>query len=208
MEDTLIPDNTEVVISSDKPCTGGDCGATAPYSDAHRELANLYHSWQLSNVSADGFGGKMKMFLAEYSMPYSDKKGPPSWGNKNPNAPSFWALNSKVVNTQQYGQCSCWHSGCGEWDIHEVTVEAANNGSTSLHMGSSYAITAPETIPRPCEDDKTMKIAAILTGDTVHVQVLDNGMSFDDVIKGSTVDALVNHNAIKSYNVNLNVAVP
>lgn len=39
LEDCLIPDNVEFIISSDTPCVKGDsCGVTAPGVDAHRKL--------------------------------------------------------------------------------------------------------------------------------------------------------------------------
>jgi len=39
LEDCLIPDNVEFIISSDTPCVMGDsCGVTAPGVDAHRKL--------------------------------------------------------------------------------------------------------------------------------------------------------------------------
>lgn len=40
LEDCLIPDNVEFVISSDTPCVKGDsCGVTAPGVAAHRKLS-------------------------------------------------------------------------------------------------------------------------------------------------------------------------
>ena len=39
LEDCLIPDNVEFIISSDTPCVKGDsCGVTAPGVDAHRKF--------------------------------------------------------------------------------------------------------------------------------------------------------------------------
>ena len=155
-------------------------------------------------MKSDGFGGKTKLFLAEYSMPKSGMKKGGAWDNFNPDMPSFWALNSKAVNAQQYGKCSCWKTGCGEWDIHEVLVPGADAGSVSVHMGKDYAVTAHTTIDRPSDDKKTMKIAAILTKDSVHVQVLDDGMNFDEVIQGSTIDSMVNGPLSEQIKVNIN----
>lgn len=38
LEDCLLPDNTEIIVSSDKLCNG-DCGATAPGALAHRRYS-------------------------------------------------------------------------------------------------------------------------------------------------------------------------
>lgn len=43
LEDCLIPDNVEFIISSDSACVKGDsCGVTAPGVDAHRK----FHAYQ------------------------------------------------------------------------------------------------------------------------------------------------------------------
>lgn len=38
LEDTLIPDGVEFVISSSTACNNGDCGATAPGANAYRKI--------------------------------------------------------------------------------------------------------------------------------------------------------------------------
>ncbi|MCJ1478725.1 Peroxisomal membrane protein PAS20 [Lambiella insularis] len=174
LEDTLIPDGVEFVISSSNLCNHSDCGATAPGAIA-------YH----------GFAGNEKMFMIELEMPLSGQTG-----YLNADMPAFWLLNTQVVNQQQYAKCSCWATGCGEWDIHEILTAGATTGYASMHMGSNYAGQAPTGLARPVSG--TMKIAAIVSGGLAHVEVLDPSTAFATSISGSTVsDYLNNPNAVK-----------
>lgn len=88
----------EIAIFSDVACEkSGDCGYSRPGAVAYK-----------------GFAGAQKAFFFEFQMPNDGTSG---W---NQNMPAIWALNAKVPRTQQYGACSCWDSGCGEFDIFEV----------------------------------------------------------------------------------------
>lgn len=88
----------EIAIFSDITCEkSGDCGYSRPGAVAYK-----------------GFAGAQKAFFFEFQMPDDGTSG---W---NQNMPAIWALNAKVPRTQQYGACSCWDSGCGEFDIFEV----------------------------------------------------------------------------------------
>lgn len=168
-----------------------------PYSYA----TNRAYSW------LDGWTGGNKAFIAEYSMPSSGAKNPDSckynaFGKCNADMPAFWLLNTQAINTQQYGTCSCWKSGCGEFDIHEVLQPGETEGFASLHMGPNYAATAPEGLSRPTSG--TMKIAAIITDSHVHVQVLDEGFQFAEKIPGSRIAKFVDRPDTASVQVSLN----
>jgi hypothetical protein len=166
MNDVLIPDNVEVVLATDKACGATDCGSTNPIAKAH-------HGW----------AGVNKMFIFEYSMPASGRRDF-SADSINPDKPGIWMLNSKIPNTEQYG-CSCWATGCGEMDVHEVLDPGATVGYAAMHMGNNYAGTPPQGIARPLTG--TMKLAVIITDTVAHVQVLPQGQTFPDVIPASTV---------------------
>lgn len=146
-----------------------------------------------SNFSTDGFAGD-KIFMAEFQMPLSG-----SSDGLNPDMPAFWLLNSKVVNTQQYDACSCWATGCGEWDIHEVLTKGAMTGCASMHMGKNFAGTPSQTFDRPTT--KTMKMAAIVSNGVAHIEVLDDAMTFDKVIQGSTINGFLNHPDVTTFDV-------
>ncbi|MCJ1380866.1 target of Sbf [Xylographa soralifera] len=176
LENSLIPDGVEFVISSATACKN-DCGATAPG-------ANAYHGWN----------GAEKVFMIEIEMPLSGQTG-----YLNADMPAFWLLNTQIVNQQQYGKCSCWATGCGEWDIHEILKAGATTGYASMHMGSNYAGTPPQGLARPTSG--TMKIAAIVSGGVAHVEVLNSDTSFGNTLSGATVAGYINSPNSTPFNV-------
>ena len=203
LEDCLVPDNTEFIISSSKPCVTGDsCGVTAPGATAFRK-EHLGFGKSCANSSADGWGGENKIFMAEFQMPRSGQTG-----YQNADMPAFWLLNSKVVNTQQYANCSCWASGCGEWDILEVLSNDLTTGYASLHMGCNYGVTAEQNgIARPTT--ATIKIAAIVSSQGVaHVRVLDDSTTFGTTVAGSTVTGWLAENSNANITVNAPLMPP
>ncbi|KAL2004362.1 hypothetical protein VTN02DRAFT_2008 [Thermoascus thermophilus] len=164
LEDKMLPDNTEIVIMTDKECTDGSCGAVRP-----------------GTVAFHGFDGASKVFLVEFSMPMTGKRG------FNMDMPAAWILNAQIPRTLQYGkpECSCWKSGCGEWDIHEILDSGNTRGKSTIHGnvsgGSSHFFDRPV--------DKTMKMAIVFDGDSSsgHIKVLPDDTKFDTVLDGATV---------------------
>jgi hypothetical protein len=71
------------------------------------------------------------MFLVEFSMPLTGKTG------FNADMPAVWVLNAQIPNTLQYGEasCSCWESGCGEFDIFEI-LDSSNTRAKSTWHGN------------------------------------------------------------------------
>ncbi|RDW87559.1 hypothetical protein BP5796_03253 [Coleophoma crateriformis] len=155
LEDCTLPSNTEVVIMHAAECSENDCGYFRPGSVAHH-----------------GFDGADKIFLLEFAMPHDTSS------DLNNDMPSIWLLNAQIPRTLQYGSanCSCWTSGCGEFDI----AEAVNPGSTFLK--STLHTNTPggdsDYIARPTES--TMKLAVIFDASvsTIHIQVLDDSTQF------------------------------
>ncbi|KAI5844233.1 putative TOS1-like glycosyl hydrolase-domain-containing protein [Tricharina praecox] len=159
LSDITMPSNTEFVIFSDEKCDG-DCGYSRPGIPAHR-----------------GFDGKNKIFMFEFQMPRDTS------GSFNQNMPSIWALNAKIPRTAQYGSCSCWGSGCGEFDMFEVLEDAHDYVKSHYHAaqgavsGNKGGGGAPDYFKRPY--DKTIKAAAIFDErGTVTVKILDDAVQF------------------------------
>lgn len=67
-------------------------------------------------MSSDGFAGPNKIFFFEFDMPLDGNQG------FNGDLPAIWTLNAQIPRTLQYGkaECSCWQSGCGEFDVSSV----------------------------------------------------------------------------------------
>lgn len=81
-----------------------------------------------------GFGGITKMFLFEFSMPTETAKNSSTFEHYD--MPAIWLLNDHIARTSQYPtneNCSCWASGCGEYDIFEVM-----NGTERNHLYSTF----------------------------------------------------------------------
>lgn len=165
LANTLIEDNNEVIIYSNTICEGDSCGTYRPGSVA-------YH----------GFAGESKLFLIEFDMPLSGKTG------FNMDMPAAWILNAAIPRTQQYGNCSCWSSGCGEWDIFEILDAGNTRAKSTLHAGPSSGGES-DYFERPV--NKTMKAAIIFDGPNSagHIVVLPDDTTFDAVISDKAVTA-------------------
>ncbi|KAK5467509.1 target of Sbf [Exophiala xenobiotica] len=166
LADTLVGDNSEFVIMTDKACSGenGDCGYYRPGSVA-------YH----------GFSGASKLFLLEFQMPLTGTTG------FNMDMPAAWMLNALIPRTQQYGNCSCWTSGCGEFDIFEV-LDSGNTKCKSTWHGA-HAIGDSDYFARPT--GATVKVAVVLdgSGSTTNIMVLDDATTFDESVTEASVSA-------------------
>ena len=127
-------------------------------------------------------------------MPMTGKSG------FNEDMPAIWALNAQIPQTMQYGpaQCSCWTTGCGEFDIVEV-LDSGNTRAKSTYHGAADP-SQPGTpsggdsnyFLRPTEG--TMKLAAVFDGESggVHLVTLPDDTSFDTAIPNSEVAGWVN----------------
>ena len=129
----------------------------------------------------DGFDGADKVVLIEFSMPMDGKSG------FNGDMPAIWMLNAQIPRTLQYGNaaCSCWESGCGEFDI----AETLNSGSTylksTLHTNTPGG--SSDYILRPFSG--TMKLAVVFSSaSTIQVQVLANGTDFSSSLTLRDID--------------------
>ncbi|EDO15351.1 hypothetical protein Kpol_457p2 [Vanderwaltozyma polyspora DSM 70294] len=177
LNDVTVGSNAEYIFFSGSQCSGNDCGYYRPSSTP------AYH----------GFSGSDKMFVFEFSMP-DDTSG--NTGVENYNMPAIWFLNAKVPRTMQYGQseCSCWSSGCGEFDIFEIITSSSNELQNDIHdqQGSPGSAQGgggtSGTFSRP--KSQTMKGAVIFNGDdsTIHIVKLSDDTSFGSVIDANTVN--------------------
>lgn len=171
---TLDLGDDEIAIMSDKKCADGSCGY-------HREGAVAYH----------GFDGAQKAFFMEFQMPNNAS----AVGATNTNMPSVWMLNAQIPRTQQYGDCSCWQSGCGEFDILEVLAPGESRCKSTLHGniagGSSDYFVRPE--------DKPIKVAVVMNNDNIVIQILDANYDFKASINDQAIkDICENNSNVKS----------
>ncbi|KAL3422172.1 PGA52-like protein [Phlyctema vagabunda] len=167
LQDGLLPSGNEVAIMLGQECEDDDCGFVRPDSVA-------YH----------GFDGADKVFLFEFSMPHD---GDPE---NSGDMPAIWILNADIPRVQQYGAagCSCWSSGCGEFDIVETLFPGSKYLKSTVHTNTPAGDS--DYILRPT--DKTIKLAVVFnsSNSTAHIRVLENDISFSSSLSMSEIENL------------------
>ena len=115
-------------------------------------------------------------------MPYTGSR---AW---NADMPAVWALNANIPRTEQYGNCSSWATGGGEWDILEVLESGSNQATTTFHGSNSKSYGFPEYFERPA--DGTIKVAVMFDGSSQSgiIQILDASTDFEEAIDQNTVN--------------------
>ena len=110
-------------------------------------------------------------------------------------------MPSTTINIGQYGfsfssACTGWTSGSGELDIHEILPgnEPSSIGYASLHMNGHYSGTPPQGFTRP-DGAGTMKMAVIMSGNQLHIQVLDSSVQFGHSLSQDTVNMWLSANS-------------
>ena len=169
LEDTTLPSTAEVVIMSDKECgdNNGDCGYYRPNTTA-------YH----------GFDGAQKAFFFEFQMPSDGKQAANPYDPAN--MPAIWMLNAQIPRTLQYGNgdCSCWTSGCGEFDIFEVLAPGDSRMKSTLHGnvagGDSDYFDRPFNAP--------IKGALVMYDNNIHIKLLDNDQEFSETLATDVIN--------------------
>jgi len=181
LSSTTIGSDVEIVIMTDNECNG-DCGYV-------RNGTVAYH----------GFDGASKAFFFEFQMP---SIGGSTASEYDPvNMPAIWALNAQIPRTLQYGNasCSCWTSGCGEFDIFEVLAAGDSRMKSTLH--GNVAGGDSDYFARP--ESATMKAALVLYNNNIHIQVLDDSATFDESLAASTLSDIISSTSTQTNTVSL-----
>ena len=165
LEDCLVPSNQEYTIWTDKKCSqqNDDCGYYNPVVPA-------YH----------GFGGSAKAFLFEFSMPHDTCDE-----GLNPDAPAIWMLNSLIPRTDQYG-CSCWESGCGEFDLFEVLTKSEERMKSTVHDEQSFG--SSNWFARPVNE--FVKAAVVMQESSVTIAILPNDFDMGGALTADQVNMI------------------
>ncbi|KAK0516020.1 hypothetical protein JMJ35_002054 [Cladonia borealis] len=169
LSNAVIEDDVEVIIMSDNSCDDGSCGYTRP-----------------GGVAYHGFSGSLKVFLLEFSMPYTNTTG------FNADMPAIWLMNAQIPLTSQYGEnpdCSCWTSGCGEFDLFEILDSGNFRCKSTLHMAPAGG--SSDWFMRPTGDSITAAVIFAGSNEVAAIRILDQGQSFDKSLSGSVINSWV-----------------
>ncbi len=133
-----------------------------------------------------GFDGAEKAFLFEFQMPSDGKKGA---REEAPDMPAVWMLNANIPRTGQYlsPKCTCWKSGCGEFDLFEVLDPGNFRCKSTVH--AKDGIGHPDWFRRPV--DKTMKAAVVFTGGKGYIKVLEDNADFPTAFSNADLQGLI-----------------
>lgn len=105
-----------------------------------------------------------------------------SYGGFNADMSAIWLLNAKIPRTGQYAkaECSCWKSGCGEFDVFEVLDAGNTRCKSTVH--AKPALGYSDYFERPV--DKTIKAALVFMGEenVAHIEILDDSTVFSPTI--------------------------
>ncbi len=132
------------------------------------------------------------MFLLEFSMPMTGKSG------FNADMPAIWLMNAQIPLTSQYGtnaDCSCWTSGCGEFDLFEILDTGNFRCKSTLHMAPAGG--SSDYFDRPTKS--TIKAAVVFTGsnESASIHIIDDGQTFDGTLAESVVDGFTSQATVK-----------
>lgn len=123
------------------------------------------------------------MFLFEFDMPLDGDTG------FNGDMPAVWTLNAKIPRTQQYGDCSCWQSDCGEFDIYEVLAPGDTKCKSTFHTNVDGG--SSDYFRRPV--DGLIKVATVFdaASGAVSVKELPSDVEFSATLAEELVQSWV-----------------
>lgn len=185
-KDTLLESNEEIVLFSSQKCTTDACGY-------YRNGIDAYVGWS----------GNYKIFVFEFKMPTSGL----SSSTDNYDMPAIWLLNGKIPRTEQYGDCSCWSTGCGELDLWEVITAGSDQLINHIHDGQSkegdeYNGTknggggSSDYFDRP--RDHYVTFAAVFSGSDIYLRDV-TGFDFSNDLESTLVSEWMSGTASNAY---------
>jgi hypothetical protein len=159
---TLDTSEYEIAVFSDK-----ECDSNCPY-------------WRPNATSHYAWSGSSKAFFIEFQMDHYQNRGS-DYGLIS-DAPAWWFLNAAIPRILQYGNdrnnipCSCWSTGCGEFDAFEVLGNGEERAKSTLHRQGNLEGGDSNYFKRP--------VGATL-------RVLDDNFDFADGLTKDQIDDLV-----------------
>ncbi|KAF2869559.1 putative TOS1-like glycosyl hydrolase-domain-containing protein [Massariosphaeria phaeospora] len=172
---TLETSEVEIAVFTDQQCRTGDCEAR-PRATAHY-----------------GFGGESKVFLIEFQMDHYDNVGTDQ--GMLSDAPAWWFLNAAIPRVLQYGNdkrnipCSCWSSGCGEFDAFEVLGRGEERAKSTIHRQGNLEGGDSNFFRRPV--GRMLKFAVIFHNFNITASVLPDTFDFSQTLTAGQIDNII-----------------
>ncbi|KAH8732758.1 putative TOS1-like glycosyl hydrolase-domain-containing protein [Phaeosphaeriaceae sp. PMI808] len=176
---TLDTSEREIAVFSDKACDQ-DC----PYS---RPDATSHYGWS----------GSSKAFFTEFQMDHYPNRG--SDQGLISDAPAWWFLNAAIPRILQYGNdrnnipCSCWSTGCGEFDAFEVLGNGEERAKSTMHRQGNLQGGDSNYFKRPV--GKKLKFAVIWHYPHITARILDSSFDFSSSLSNDQMQRLVAYDA-------------
>ncbi|CDK28057.1 unnamed protein product [Kuraishia capsulata CBS 1993] len=181
-KDNMVYSDEEYAIFSNISCEdsglSNDCGV-------YRSGIPAFH----------GFYGTTKMFLFEFEAPDDTTTDE---NTTSYNMPAIWLLNAQIPRTAQYpinSSCSCWSSGCGEFDIFEVmnSTESSRFYSTIHDFQGIWDIGTGIPIQGYLERTPGSKMSGgvVFGSDGAATVFLSNSTSFNSSISVTDLDSWI-----------------
>jgi len=110
-------------------------------------------------------------------------------------APAWWFLNAHIPRILQYGNdrkaipCSCWSSGCGEFDAFEVLTKGEEKAKSTLHRQGNLEGGDSNYFKRPV--GKSMKFGVVWHEGDITATVLDDKFGFSEGLTQGQLDEIV-----------------
>ncbi|KAF2636177.1 hypothetical protein P280DRAFT_410219 [Massarina eburnea CBS 473.64] len=159
---TLETSEIEISVFTDKVCDG-DCEYARPDTVAHY-----------------GWDGPSKAFFIEFQMDHRDNVG--SDQGMLSDAPAWWFLNAAIPRILQYGNdrnnipCSCWSTGCGEFDAFEVLGRGEMRAKSTIHRQGNLEGGDSNYFGRPV--GRMLKFVVVFHNWNITARVLDDSFDF------------------------------
>jgi hypothetical protein len=142
---------------------------------------------------ADGWDGTSKAFFIEFQMDHYDNRGTDQ--GMLSDAPAYWFLNAAIPRILQYGNdrnnipCSCWSTGCGEFDAFEVLGRGEMRAKSTIHRQGNLEGGDSNYFRRPV--GRMLKFAVVFHNFNITAVVLNDNFDFGGTLSEATISSLI-----------------
>ncbi|KAF2682527.1 hypothetical protein K458DRAFT_444167 [Lentithecium fluviatile CBS 122367] len=174
---TLETSEREIAVFTDKVCDG-NCEYARPDATAHY-----------------GWDGPSKAFFIEFQMDHYD-----NYGNDQgmlSDAPAWWFLNAAIPRILQYGNdrnnipCSCWSTGCGEFDAFEVLGRGEMRAKSTIHRQGNLEGGDSNYFVRPV--GRMLKFVVVFHDWNITARVLNDNFDFSEGVTAQQIEDILKY---------------